>query len=68
MMFELIKGLGIVYYWTWFLWPFVFVSSLVDAISLKIKDKDESTYRRSIIIASISLLIILAGVVTPNLH
>lgn len=67
-MFEFMKVLGLVYFWGWFIWPFIFVISLVNAISLKLKDENGKAYIKSIILASISLLIILAGVVAPNFH
>jgi len=57
---ELMKGVGIFYYWTWFLWPFIFVFSFIDAISEAVKDEDPS--EKSTIIAAVSLLIILAGI------
>ncbi|WP_027626152.1 hypothetical protein [Clostridium lundense] len=64
MFIELMKGIGIFYYWTWFLWPFIFVFALVHAISSMIKDEKASS-KNSSIVASISLLIILAGIVSP---
>lgn len=66
MLLGLMRGIGIFYYWTWFVWPFVFVFSLVDEISSRIKDEGKSP--QSSIIAAISLLIILAGVVSPALY
>ncbi|WP_153403232.1 hypothetical protein [Gracilibacillus oryzae] len=41
------------------IWPFVFVSSVVYAISTSIKDEEPSI--KHVMLASISLLIILAG-------
>ena len=66
MLFGLMKGIGIFYYWTWFIWPFVFVISLLYAISSTVKD--ESVSLKSGIVAALSLLIILAGVVFPTFH
>ncbi len=63
MLIELMKGIGIFYYWTWFIWPFVLILSLVSSISAAIKDENASL--ASGIIAAVSLLIILAGVVSP---
>ncbi|PID04501.1 MULTISPECIES: hypothetical protein [unclassified Sporosarcina] len=64
MLISLMQGIGIFYYWTWFIWPFVFVFSLVYAISSLVKD--EKTSMKPAIVASISLLIILAGVTSPT--
>ena len=65
MLIGLMKGIALFYYWTWFIWPFVFMFSFVNGLASKIKDEDASTI--SIIVASISLLIILAGIVSPAL-
>ncbi|MHA6261535.1 hypothetical protein ACXYMX_16870 [Sporosarcina sp. CAU 1771] len=64
MLISLMQGIGIFYYWTWFVWPFVFVLSLVYAISTLVKD--EKTSMKPAIVASIALLIILAGVTSPT--
>ncbi|MBE1556063.1 hypothetical protein [Sporosarcina limicola] len=64
MLISLMQGIGIFYYWTWFIWPFVFVVSLVYAISSLVKD--DKTSMNPAIVASISLLIILAGVTSPT--
>ena len=64
MLISLMQGIGIFYYWTWFIWPFVFVFSLVYAISSLVKD--DKTSMKPAIFASISLLIILAGVTSPT--
>ncbi len=64
MLISLMQGIGIFYYWTWFIWPFVFVFSLVYAISSLVKD--DKTSMKPAIGASISLLIILAGVTSPT--
>lgn len=63
MLIGLMKGIGGFYYWTWFVWPFVFMFSFVYGLSSIIKDEKASG---SITIASISLLIILAGIVWPT--
>lgn len=63
MLISLMQGIGTFYYWTWFIWPFVFVFSLVYAISSLVKD--DKTSMKPAIVASISLLIILAGVTSP---
>jgi hypothetical protein len=63
MLIGVMKGIGIFYYWTWFVWPFIFVFSTVYAIASMVKDENASMM--SCIVSSISLLIILAGVASP---
>lgn len=63
MLISLLKGIGIFYLWTWFIWPFVFVTSFAYAIVSMIKD--EKAGGKAILIAGISLLIILAGIGLP---
>ncbi|MCC5910929.1 MAG: hypothetical protein JJT76_10885 [Clostridiaceae bacterium] len=60
MLIGLMEGLGRFYFFTWFIWPFIFVFSLVSAIASI--QKYENASAKSSIIASISLMIILAGV------
>jgi len=59
---ELMRGIAIFYYWTWFIWPFVLVFSLVYGISSMIKDENQNTWFKCCLAASISLLVILAGI------
>ncbi len=40
MLIELIRGIGIFYYYTRFIWPFLFLFPLVNGIADKIKGKD----------------------------
>ena len=63
MLIGLMKGIGIFYYWTWFIWPFAFVFSFAFGLAELIKD--ETASGKSILVAAVSLLIILAGVVSP---
>lgn len=63
MLIELMQGIGIFYYYTWFIWPFLFMFPLVNGIADKIKG--EGTANKNIIIAAIALLIILAGITAP---
>lgn len=63
MLIGLMKGIGTFYYWTWFIWPFVFVFSFSYGFAEIIKDENASG--KNILVAGISLLIILAGVVAP---
>jgi hypothetical protein len=51
------QGIANLYYWTWFVWPFIFVFSLLYAISSL---NDEKGLVASTFVAAISLLIILA--------
>jgi hypothetical protein len=64
MVIEVMRYIGIFYYWTWFIWPFVFVFSLAKGIARKV-NKEESA-DQYILAAAISFLIILAGITTPN--
>jgi hypothetical protein len=57
------KGIGVFYYWTWFIWPFVFVFSFFTGLVEIIKDKNATG--KNLLIAATSLLIILAGVTAP---
>lgn len=65
MLIEFMKSIGVFYYWTWFVWPFVLVFSLVHGIVTLIKDEKASL--RSLFVAGAALLIILAGMVSPIL-
>ena len=64
MLGEVMKILAYVYYYTWFVWPFAFVFGLVHGINELIQTK--KVYNKGLIVASIALLLILAGVVYPN--
>lgn len=64
MFIGLMQGIAIFYFWTWFMWPFVFIFSFTNAITTAIKEEKPSI--SSILSASISLLIILAGMIGPN--
>lgn len=63
MLMDVMKVIGVFYYWTWPIWPFVFVFSFAFGVADIIKDKNSS--KINIIIAAISLLIILSGVTSP---
>lgn len=60
------RGIGIFYYWTWFVWPFVFLFSFVFGLSAVIKDEEGAG--KNILWAAISLLIILAGIAMPHIQ
>ena len=64
MLIGLMEFIGILYFWTWFIWPFVFVASLLYAIYFI--ERDEKELIISAITASISLLIILAGITSAS--
>lgn len=66
MLIGLMHTIAIFYYWTWFIWPFVFIFSLVYAIASLVKDDTASM--KPILVASVSLLIILAGITWPTLE
>lgn len=58
MQIEIISILGIIYIWSWFVWPFTFVAALIYGIASVIKGETSKKY---IVIAGISLLIMLSG-------
>ena len=64
MLIELMKIIGICYYWTWFIWPFVLVFSFGNGLAKIIKNENES--RKEFVWAAISILIILAGINYPT--
>lgn len=66
MLFGLLNWIGILFLWTWFIWPFVFVFSLVYAIASLVKDEKASMVPA--FFASVSLLIIVAGITNITLH
>lgn len=66
MLIGLMHNIAIFYYWTWFIWPFVFIFSLVYAITSLVKDDTASM--KPILVASISLLIMMAGITSPSLN
>ncbi|NEU31738.1 hypothetical protein GN156_13285 [bacterium LRH843] len=63
MFLEFMQGIAIFYYWTWFVWPFVFIISFAYGLTEMIKNEHASL--KSIFLAGVSLLIILAGVTAP---
>lgn len=65
MLMGLMRVIGIFYYWTWFIWPFVFVFSLAHGISSIMKDNGRSD-KTLLMVSAVSLLIILAGITAPN--
>lgn len=65
MLIGLMEVIGFFYYWTWFIWPFVFVFSFSAGLAKIIKDDENSRPLLDISIAGISLLIILSGIISP---
>jgi len=64
MFGEIMKILAYGYYFTWFVWPFAFVFGLAHGIKELIQTK--KTYNHWLLIASIALLLILAGAIYPS--
>ena len=65
MMFTLIQVMANFYYFTWFIWPIAFVFGLAHGIKALIEKK--GICNAGLVIASISLLFILAGLMYPIL-
>ena len=63
MLFGLMRGLATVYYWTWPAWPFALVFSFAFGLAGIIKN--EEAVGKNLLIASVSLLVILAGILYP---
>lgn len=63
MLLSLLQGLGILYYWTWFIWPFIFMFSTFYGLSELIKNKELPG--KIVLLSSISLVMILAGITAP---
>ena len=65
MFISIVKLLSVLYLWTWFIWPFVFVISIIYAIKELVQE--EPAFMKPAIIASVALLIILSGIASPAL-
>jgi len=61
---EVLMILAYAYYLTWFVWPFVFVFGLAHGIKELIQTKKD--YSKGLMIASVALLFILAGLLYPS--
>lgn len=59
MLITAINTIGLVFYWTWFIWPFIFIYSLVSAFK-NVINKEPTTV--NVVISSIALLVIIAGI------
>ena len=64
MLGEMMKVLAYIYYFTWFVWPFVLIFGL--AYGIKELLQNQKAYNIGLMSASIALLLILAGIVYPN--
>jgi len=62
MLIDLLNGLALFFYWTWFIWPFVFVFSLVYSIASFVKDDRASSI--PVFIAGFSLLVMLSPMIS----
>lgn len=80
MLLQLMNGIAILFYWTWPVWPFVFVFSLAQGIAEAVKEtlaaqSDQSAPRagsngeavKSLLIAGGCLLVMLCAVIAPSL-
>lgn len=67
MFIGFMKMIYLIYTKTWFIWPFLFVFSFSYGIAGIIKNKDDSG-KGLLVVASISLFIIIAGIITPNFY
>ena len=64
ILIELLKGIGLFYYWTWFIWPFVLIFSLAFGIKELIKNENSSS--KPLLLAALALLVILSGLTASN--
>lgn len=61
---EVMKILAYIYYFIWFVCPFAFVFGM--AYGIKELIKNGKVYNKGLVVASIALLLILAGIVYPS--
>ena len=47
---KILTSLAYFYYWTWYIWPFVFVSSFAKGLSLIIKNEESSAYKKVLLL------------------
>ena len=64
MLGEVMKIFAYLYYFTWLVWPAAFVFGFAHGVRELIQNN--KVCNKGLIIASIALLLILAGVVYPN--
>ena len=63
MFFKFFEIIGQIYIVAWFVWPFVFIFSFVDGLVKSLKNSQLAI--RELVIASISLTVIIAGLFLP---
>ena len=69
MLIQVMNVMATIYYWTWFIWPFTFVFGLAKGIKRLMQPnlvEPSDAFNGDLIKASISLLFIIAGIVSPN--
>ena len=66
MLLQVMKVIALFFYWTWFIWPFVFIYSFAYGIASIVKNENSS--KGYLFIATISLIIILSGILAPIFH
>lgn len=66
MLFGLMEILAYIYYWTWFLWPFLFVFSF--AFGIREVVVDENAKGGNLVLAALALIVILAGLLWPMMQ
>ncbi|QSX06675.1 hypothetical protein JYG23_04260 [Sedimentibacter sp. zth1] len=63
MYAKIFEIIGNIYIVAWFVWPFVFVFSFVDGLVKSLKNGKLAT--KELVIASISMTVIIAGLFLP---
>ena len=64
MLGEVMKILAYIYYFIWFVCPFAFVFGM--AYGIKELIQNGKVYNKGLVVASMALLLILAGIVYPS--
>lgn len=65
MFIGVLEVLGLLFYWTWFVWPFVFMFGL--GYGIKEITKTGEIYNLGMLAAAAALLVMLAGILAPSL-
>lgn len=71
MLFGVMNVLATIFYWTWFIWPFVLFAGLANGIKELLQPnpiKPANTFNSGFITASLSMLFIVAGLVYSALY
>ena len=66
MLLGLMRIFELIFLWTWFAWPFVLIFSLCVAIEKIVKDKGFPLAQ--VDVASVALLVIISGIISPLLN